>query len=51
MFMLSGTGMNDALENPNINDEIMYIGRIQMSLNDGKKRKFLYFQSDYILKP
>ena len=24
MFMLSGTGMNNALENPNINDEIMY---------------------------
>lgn len=47
MFMLSGTGMNNALENPNINDEIMYIGRIQMSLNDGKKRKFLYFQADF----
>ena len=42
MFMLSGTGMNDALENPNINDEIMYIGRIQMSLNDGKKKVFIF---------
>ena len=51
MFQLSGTGMTGAIENTNIKDEIMYIGRIQMGLNDGKKRKFLYFQSDYVLKP
>ena len=37
--------------NPNIYDEAMYVGRIQINLNDGKKRKFLYFQSDFILKP
>jgi len=28
----------------------MYVGRIQINLNDGKKRKFLYFQSDYKIK-
>ena len=36
--------------NPNIYDEAMYVGRIQINLNDGKKRKFLYFQSDYKIK-
>ena len=25
----------------------MYVGRIQFNLNDGKKRRFLYFQADY----
>ena len=30
-----------------INDNGMYIGRIQFNLNNGKKRKFLYFQADY----
>ena len=28
-------------------DERMYVGRIQFNLNDGKKRRFLYFQADY----
>ena len=28
----------------------MYIGRVQINLNNGKKRKFLYFQADYKLK-
>ena len=40
MFQLSGTGMTGAIENTNIKDEIMYIGRIQMGLNDGKKGNF-----------
>ena len=30
-----------------INDNGMYIGRIQVNLNNGRKRKFLYFQADY----
>ena len=34
----------------NIYDEAMYVGRIQINMNDGKKRKFLYFQSDYKIK-
>ena len=41
---------NDACSNyidPRINDNGMYIGRIQVNLNNGKKRKFLYFQADY----
>ena len=33
----------------NIKDEI-YIGRIQINTNGGKKRKFLYFQADYIFR-
>ena len=31
-------------------DEPMYIGRVEMKLNEGKKRKFIYFQTDYKLK-
>ncbi len=40
-----------AIENLNIDDDLMYIGRVQMNLNDGKKRKYLYFQTDYVTKP
>ena len=29
---------------------MLYIGRVQIKLNDGKKTKYLYFQSDYKLK-
>ena len=35
------------IPNVNIFDESMFVGRIQINLNDGKKRRFLYFQSDY----
>ena len=35
------------IPNVNIYDESMFVGRIQINLNDGKKRRFLYFQSDY----
>ena len=34
----------------NYYDEAMYIGRVQINLNNGRKRKFLYFQADYKLK-
>ena len=40
----------DGSEVPYITDDLMYIGRVQMNLNDGKKRKYLYFQTDYKLK-
>ncbi len=30
-----------------VNDNGMYVGRIQVNLNNGRKRKFLYFQADY----
>ena len=31
-------------------DAVMHIGRVEMFLNDGRKRKFLYFQSDYEIR-
>ena len=31
-------------------DEPMYIGRVEMKLNQGKKRKYIYFQTDYKLR-
>ena len=40
----------DRVDVPYVLDDLMYIGRIQMNLNDGKKRKYLYFQTDYVLK-
>ena len=42
---------SDAL--PGIHAEVydeMHIGRIQVNMNNGKKRKFLYFTADYTLK-
>ena len=33
--------------NENIYDKAMYIGRVQININNGKKRKYLYFQSNY----
>ena len=35
--------------NEKIDDKALFIGRVQINLNDGKKRRFLYFQSDYQL--
>ena len=37
-------------QNSNITDEGLYLGRVQININDGKKRKYLYFQADYKLK-
>ena len=42
--------MSYHLINDNVFDQRMYVGRIQFNLNDGKKRRFLYFQADYIFK-
>ena len=36
--------------NTNITDEGLYLGRVQININAGKKRKYLYFQADYKLK-
>ena len=36
-------------ESPGIYDK-MYIGRMQVNMNQGKKRKFLYFQAHYVLE-
>ena len=41
---------SDCIANENVYDEGLYIGRIQINLNDGKKRKYLYFQADYQVK-
>ena len=34
----------------NVKDYPMYIGRVEMKLNRGKKRKFIYFQADYKMR-
>ena len=47
--MCAWTGECD-LTNKKVFDESMYLGKIQINLNDGKKRKFLYFQADYLVK-
>ena len=39
-----------SLKSENVFDEALFITRVQINLNDGKKRKFLYFQNDYKLK-
>ena len=44
------TRLVNGVEEPYVKDDLMYIGRVQMNLNDVKKRKFLYFQTDYFLK-
>ena len=40
---------NGSPDEPYVMDEVMYIGRVQFNLNNGKKRKFLCFQSDFEL--
>ena len=42
--------ISDTDDNHIVKDQVMYIGRIQMNLNEGKKRKYLYFQTDYVLR-
>ena len=36
--------------NENVYDDGLFIGRVQVNINDGKKRKFLYFTADYQLR-
>ena len=36
--------------NDKVTDDGMYIGRIQVNLNNGRKRKYLYFQADYKIR-
>ena len=36
-------------DSPGIYDK-MYIGRMHINMNEGKKRKFLYFQAHYVLE-
>ena len=37
-------------QDPTVTDDGLYIGRVQINLNNGKKRKFLYFQTDYKIR-
>ena len=52
MYQMCAWSGSDACEikNSKVLDESMYLGKIQINLNDGKKRKFLYFQADYSVK-
>jgi len=36
-------------QNEDMDDQGLFIGRVQINLNDGRKRRFLYFQADYRL--
>ena len=36
--------------NENVYDDGLFIGRVQINMNDGRKRRFLYFTADYHLK-
>ena len=44
-----GSGVTCDFTNTLIQDEELFIGRVQINLNQGNKRKYLYFQSDYKL--
>ena len=37
-------------KNESVYDDGLFIGRVQINMNDGKKRRFLYFTADYQLK-
>ena len=37
-------------KNENVYDDGLFIGRVQVNINNGKKRKFLYFTADYQLR-
>jgi hypothetical protein len=43
-------GVCDDYNDPSITDDGMFIGRVQVNLNNGKKRKYLYFQADYNIR-
>ena len=36
--------------NETVYDDGLFIGRVQVNMNNGKKRKFLYFQADYQIR-
>ena len=37
-------------KNANVFDDALFIGRVQVNMNDGKKRRFLYFTADYQIR-
>ncbi len=50
MFTICRWASCGEFQSENVFDEPLYIGRVEMRLNNGKKRKYLYFQSDYKIK-
>ena len=50
VFKICGSTEGGCLQGSGQVFDEMYIGRIQLNTNDGKKRKVLYFQADYIYK-
>ena len=36
--------------NEMVYDDGLFIGRVQVNMNNGKKRRFLYFQADYQIR-
>ena len=50
VFKICGSTEGGCLKGSGQVFDEMYIGRIQLNTNDGKKRKVLYFQADYIYK-
>jgi Tfp pilus assembly protein PilV len=47
VYKICRFAVSGCLQNTSIQDEELFIGRVQINLNNGKKRKYLYFQSDY----
>jgi len=43
-------GVCDQYNDASVTDDGMFIGRVQVNLNNGKKRKYLYFQADYNIR-
>ena len=50
VFKICGSTEGGCLKGSGQVFDEMYIGRVQLNTNDGKKRKVLYFQADYIYK-
>ena len=50
MFKVTSPWAGGKYTSANIKDEAMYIGRVRILINNGKKSKYLYFQSDYTLQ-
>ncbi|WP_440922223.1 prepilin-type N-terminal cleavage/methylation domain-containing protein [Candidatus Pelagibacter sp.] len=50
MFTICRWASCGALQSDSVFDDPLYIGRVEMFLNNGKKKKYLYFQSDYKIK-
>jgi hypothetical protein len=50
IFKICKWGEDCQYVNENVYDDGLFIGRVQVNINDGKKRKFLYFTADYQLR-